>query len=46
LPVIRLDARHVRAALSMRVNKTDRNDARGLAELEQIPIELTHSPRA
>jgi transposase len=32
-PVICLDARHVRAALSMRVNKTDRNDARGLAEL-------------
>ena len=32
-PVICLDARHARAALSMRVNKTDRNDARGLAEL-------------
>ena len=32
-PVICLDARHVRAALSMRVNKTDRDDARGLAEL-------------
>jgi len=29
-PVICLDARHVRAALSMRVNKTDRNDARTL----------------
>lgn len=27
-PVICLDARHARAALSMRVNKTDRNDAR------------------
>lgn len=32
-PVICLDARHARAALSMRVNKTDRNDARGRAEL-------------
>ena len=30
-PVICLDA-----ALSMRVNKTDRNDARGLAELAQM----------
>ena len=35
-PVICLDARHVRAALSMRVNKTDRNDARGLAELARM----------
>jgi transposase len=33
LPAICLDARHAKAALSMRVNKTDRNDARGLAEL-------------
>ena len=32
-PVICLDARHARAALSMRVNKTDRNDGRGLAEV-------------
>ena len=35
-PVICLDARHARAALSMRVNKTDRNDARGLAELARM----------
>jgi transposase len=33
LPVVCLDARHAKAALSMRVNKTDRNDARGLADL-------------
>jgi len=33
LPVVCLDARHAKAALSMRINKTDRNDARGLAEL-------------
>lgn len=33
LPAVCLDARHAKAALSMRVNKTDRNDARGLAEL-------------
>jgi len=35
-PVICLDARHARAALAMRVNKTDRNDARGLAELARM----------
>jgi transposase len=35
-PVICLDARHARAALSMRVNKTDRNDACGLAELARM----------
>jgi transposase len=29
-PVVCLDARHAKAALSMRINKTDRNDARGL----------------
>jgi transposase len=32
-PVVCLDARHAKAALSMRINKTDRNDTRGLAEL-------------
>jgi transposase len=31
LPVICIDARHGKAALSMQVNKTDRNDAFGLA---------------
>ena len=33
IPVICLDARHAQAALSMRINKTDRNDAAGLAQL-------------
>ena len=32
-PVVCVDARHARAALSMRVNKTDANDAEGLAHL-------------
>jgi transposase len=32
-PVVCLDARHAKAALSMRLNKSDRNDARRLAEL-------------
>lgn len=33
LPVICIDARHARAALSMQINKTDRNDAQGLARI-------------
>jgi len=33
LPVVVIDARHARAVLSLRINKTDRNDAVGLAEL-------------
>ena len=33
LPVICLDARHAKAALSMQVNKTDSNDALGLAQI-------------
>src|SRR5262245_61562367 len=33
LPVICIDARHAKAALSLQVNKNDRNDARGLAQI-------------
>lgn len=33
LPVVCLDARHAKAALSMQVNKTDANDALGLAQI-------------
>jgi transposase len=33
LPVVCVDARHARAALAMRVNKTDANDALGLAQI-------------
>ena len=33
LDVICLDARHARAALRMQLNKTDRNDAEGLAQI-------------
>ena len=35
-PVICLDARHAKAALSMRINKSDKNDAQGLAELARM----------
>ena len=34
--VVCLDARHAQAALSMRINKTDRNDAAGLAQLVRM----------
>jgi transposase len=33
LPVVCLDARHAKAALSLQVNKTDANDAYGLAQV-------------
>ncbi len=33
LPVIYIDPRHAKAALSMRINKIDRNDAAGLAQI-------------
>jgi transposase len=35
LPVICIDARHAKAALSMQINKSDRNDAAGLARIMQ-----------
>ena len=33
LPVVYLDARHAKAALSLQINKTDANDAYGLAQI-------------
>ncbi len=36
LPVICLDSRHAHRVLSMKRNKNDRNDARGLAELVRM----------
>jgi len=36
LPVVCIDARHAHAALSVRMNKIDQNDARGLAELVRV----------
>lgn len=35
LPVVCIDARHAKAALSMQINKSDRNDAVGLARIMQ-----------
>lgn len=36
LPVVCIDARHAKAVLSVRMNKSDDNDARGLAELVRV----------
>ena len=36
LPVICIDARHAHATLSLRINKTDANDAQGLAQLMRV----------
>jgi transposase len=33
LPIVCLDAKHAQAALSMQMNKTDKNDAHGLAQI-------------
>ena len=33
LPVVCLDVRHARAALSVQINKSDANDAHGLAQI-------------
>jgi len=33
LPEVCIDARHAKAALSVQINKTDRNDAFGLAQI-------------
>jgi len=35
LPVVCIDARHAKAALSLQINKSDRNDAVGLARIMQ-----------
>ena len=35
LPVICVETRHMRAVLKVQINKTDRNDARGMAQMMQ-----------
>ena len=35
LPIICIDARHAKAALKMQINKSDRNDAFGIARIMQ-----------
>jgi transposase len=37
LPVVCLDAHHAQAALKLQLNKSDANDARGLAQIRLVP---------
>ena len=36
LPVICVETRHMRAVLQAQINKTDRNDARGMAQMMRV----------
>ncbi|WP_341820869.1 IS110 family transposase [Wolbachia endosymbiont (group A) of Myopa testacea] len=38
LPVVCVDARHMEAVLSARINKNDKNDARGIAQMIRAEI--------
>jgi len=38
LPAICVEARHMRAALKAQINKTDRNDARGIAQMMRVGL--------
>jgi transposase len=38
LPVICVETRHMRAVLKAQINKTDRNDARGMAQMMRVGI--------
>src|SRR3984893_12366253 len=38
LPVICVEARHMRAVLKAQINKTDRNDARGIAQMIRVGL--------
>jgi transposase len=38
LPVIFVEARHMRAMLKAQINKTDRNDARGIAQMMRVGL--------
>ncbi len=36
MPLICIDARHAKAALSLQINRTERNDARGIAQMMRL----------
>jgi len=38
LPMICVETRHMRAALNAQINKTDRNDARGIAQMMRVGL--------
>ena len=41
LPIICVETRHMKAALSAQLNKSDRNDARGIAHMMRVGLYLT-----
>src|SRR5436309_13491529 len=42
LPVICVETRHMRATLKAQINKTDRNDARGIAQMMRVGLYRAH----
>src|SRR5258708_13739210 len=38
LPVVCVETRHMRAVLKAQINKTDRNDARGIAQMMRVGL--------
>jgi transposase len=38
LPVVCIETRHTRALLKAQVNKTDRNDAHGIAQMTRVNL--------
>ena len=45
LPVICVETRHMRAVLQAQINKTDRNDARGMAQMMRAGLCVTSASR-
>src|SRR5207248_11407551 len=45
LPVICVETRHMRAVLQAQINKTDRNDARGIAQMMRVGTSTARSGR-
>jgi transposase len=49
LPVICVETRHMRAVLQAQINKTDRNDGRGIAQMMRAglyrPVHVKTPPR-
>ena len=46
LPVICVETRHMKAALSAQINKSDRNDARGIAQMMREDAGQPEAPHA
>jgi len=38
LPVVYVETRHMQAVLKAQINKTDRNDARGIAQMMRVGL--------